>query len=195
MQPGSGRRKHFTASTRALSRVHGFTLIELMVTIAVAAVLITLAIPSFASLINSNRLSAQANEVVASLQLARVEAVRLNQRAVVCRSTNSTSCAGAGQWTGWITFIDKDSDSTVDGGEDIIRVNTVKTPLRVTSGVASIAFRSDGMAHVAGGGLLANDITVCIPTTKPVENQRVVSIGSGGSRISTKSNNGAGACP
>src|SRR5687768_5278862 len=64
----------------------GFTLIELMITIGVLAVLVMLAIPSFTTVINNNRLAANANELIASLQLARTEAVRRNTRITVCRT-------------------------------------------------------------------------------------------------------------
>lgn len=173
----------------------GFTLIELLVTISVAAILIALGTPSFISIINSNRLSAQSNEVVAALQLARVEAIRQNRRAIVCGSTDGTACNGVTAWnTGWITFLDMDGNGTPTAAE-VIRVSTAKAPLQVRSGVASISFRSDGMAHDSANDSLVNTtITVCIPTTRPVMNQRVVGLGSG-SRISTASANGTGACP
>lgn len=83
----------------------GFTLIELLVTIAVLAILIAAAVPSFTSLINANRLSTQANEMVATLQMARSEAVRLNTSVVVCRSTDGATCAAAGRWDRWITRV------------------------------------------------------------------------------------------
>ena len=66
----------------------GFTLVELMVTLGVLAILVTLATPSFTSVINSNRLSSQANELVADIQLARSEALRRNRTVRLCRSTN-----------------------------------------------------------------------------------------------------------
>lgn len=171
----------------------GFTLLELLVTVAILAILATLATPSFTSLINSNRLTAQANEVVASLQLARTEAIKQNRRTIICRSTNGTSCAGAGQWTQWITYVDINSSGTPQAAE-IVRINRVKAPLRVTSEVASITFRADGMARTAAGALQNNAVTVCIPTTRPVENRRIIDLRAG-SRISSKPENGAGACP
>ena len=194
MYSGS-RQTRQSASGREGLHPRGFTLIELLVTVAILAILLALAVPSFTAIINNNRLAGQANEVVGSLQLARVEAVRQNRRAIVCRSTNGTSCAGAGQWTTWITFLDMNNDGAGTAAE-VIRVNTAKAPVRVTSGIASISFRPDGLARNTATGALADTaITVCIPTTRPAQNRRVVSIGPGGSRISTASANGAGLCP
>jgi type IV fimbrial biogenesis protein FimT len=186
MQPGFTRRTRPSLSRQGFASLRGFTLIELMVTIAVVAILLAIAAPSFTSLINNNRLTAQANEVVVSLQQARMEAVRRNRSVTVCRTTDGATCATAGRWNSWIT---------VAAGGEVLRVNTVKAPLQVTSNAASIIFRADGLARAAAGGALtANSITVCIPTTRPVLNRRVVDLVNG-SRISTGTPNGAGACP
>ncbi|MBP7370617.1 MAG: GspH/FimT family pseudopilin, partial [Arenimonas sp.] len=70
------------------SNQKGFNLIELIVALSVLSILVTLSIPSFTSLFNSNRLTANANEMLSTIQLARMEAVRRNARVVVCRSDN-----------------------------------------------------------------------------------------------------------
>ena len=163
----------------------GFTLVELMVTLAVAAILMALAVPSFTSVINGNRLTSTANELVSSLQLARSEALRRNTQVRVCRSLNGTSCAGTGQWDRWITLIVSNNE--------VLRDETVKPPVRVTSGAAQITIHADGLAR-SGSGLLANDLVVCIPTTRPHENRRVVNM-LAGSRIAVSRVNGAGMCP
>ncbi|MEJ1096040.1 MULTISPECIES: GspH/FimT family pseudopilin [unclassified Pseudoxanthomonas] len=176
--------------------VLGFTLIELLVTIAVLAILIALAVPSFTSLINSNRLAAQSNEIVASLQVARMEAVKQNRRTTICRSTAGNVCtAGAAgdTWTRWITYVDLDNSGGPAAGE-VVRVNTAKVPVQVRSTASALTFRADGMVRDAAGTLVDNTFTVCIPTTQPAKNKRVIGLATG-SRIAVTTPLGTGVCP
>ena len=85
----------------------GFSLIELMIALAVAGVLITLAIPAFTDTIRNNRLSAQANEFIYALKFARAEAIKRGVPVTICRSSNQTACTtgGTANWeSGWIIF-------------------------------------------------------------------------------------------
>jgi type IV fimbrial biogenesis protein FimT len=85
------------------NRTYGFTLIELMVTLAILAIVLTVAIPNFSSFQASSRLSAQANDLVTVLNYARVEALKRGSRVSVCKSSSGTSCATGGNWEqGWI---------------------------------------------------------------------------------------------
>lgn len=119
-----------TREERSSAQQSGFTLIELMVTVAVAAVLLSIAAPSFSRLIASNRITAQTNEFVGGLNLARAEAVRQGQ-GVSIRSDS----AGIDFGTGWKVF----KDPTYGGGAvapvtaDVIRHATTpsgRTTLR-----------------------------------------------------------------
>lgn len=86
-------------------RQRGVTLIELMVTVAVAAVLLAVAAPSFRTVVNNSRLTGHANTLLASAQLARSEAIKRNSPVRLCRSSNGTTCAAAGGWEqGWIVL-------------------------------------------------------------------------------------------
>lgn len=185
----------------------GFTLIELMITILVGAVLLALAVPSFDAVRNSGRINGQANEFVATLQLARMEAIRRNARVVVCPSTNGTSCAGAtANWQGWVAFVDDGgfshswaagvaanaNNGTVDANEAVLRSGLVPTTVTVTSSSniagsagGAIVFRADGLARDNTGALLSGRLGVCVATTHPPENARNVMIAAGG-RISVE---------
>ena len=91
----------------------GFTLVELLVSVAIAAILISIAAPSYVALTNPNRLATQANDILGGLMIARSEAIRLNQRVVFCRSDDGSTCSAATDgWRGWLVFADTDGTDT-----------------------------------------------------------------------------------
>jgi len=93
---------------------HGFTLIELLVTISVAAILMSVAIPSFTSAISRNRLTTINNEFVTTLNFARSEAVKRGESVWVRKN-------GTNWENGWNVFIDADGDNVFDAGETLLR--------------------------------------------------------------------------
>ena len=103
----------------------GFSLIELIVTLSVAAILMTLAVPSFSSFVKDNRLITQANDFVTALNLARSEAIRRSGRVTVCKSSDQISCGGSGSWDqGWIVFADVNGDGVVTNpATNVLRVH------------------------------------------------------------------------
>ncbi len=105
-----------------MDRENGFTLIELMVTLIVAAILLTVAVPNFSRLVESNRVTGAANELVGALNAARSEAVRAGADFVMCASSDGQECSGDWQ-DGWLVFLDADDDGEVDDPDtDIVRV-------------------------------------------------------------------------
>jgi type IV fimbrial biogenesis protein FimT len=104
----------------------GFTVIELMVTLVVAAVLLTLGVPSFSNTIEQNRLSTQINNLISTLQYARSESVKTGKRITVCKSNTGTGCVttAAGYESGWIVFEDDSpADGDFDVGEQLLKVH------------------------------------------------------------------------
>ena len=101
----------------------GVTLIELMITISIAAILLAAGTPSFMKMLAKNKLEAQASDFVSGLNTARSEAVLRNVRVTMCRSSDGASCSG--DWEdGWIVFDDAGANpGVVDAGENIILVN------------------------------------------------------------------------
>lgn len=100
----------------------GFTLIELMVTVVVLAIVVTVAIPSFRNIIVSNSVSFDRDELFNLLQFARSEAIKSGTSATVCKSSNGTSCDSGLSWNGgWLVFADTDRDGTLDSGEKILK--------------------------------------------------------------------------
>lgn len=101
----------------------GVTLIELMITISIAAILLALGSPSFMEMLAKNRLDTRAGDFLSSLNTARSEAVLRNTRATICHSSDGSSCSG--EWEdGWIVFVDDGATSgVVEVGEEIVLVN------------------------------------------------------------------------
>jgi type IV fimbrial biogenesis protein FimT len=92
--------------------LRGFTLIEVLVTLTVMAVLLAVVVPSFQSAFLSNRLASYANSWMASAQVARAEAIKRNKQVVLCRSEDGDTCTASGSWQkGWIVCVD---DGAVD---------------------------------------------------------------------------------
>ncbi len=99
----------------------GFTLIELLVVVALMAILIGIAAPSFSELVQSNRLTAHVNAMVSDLNYARDVAVRRNKNVIVCKSPDGLNCSTSSRWEeGWIVFVDDDSDRQRGSTEDLI---------------------------------------------------------------------------
>jgi len=176
----------------------GFTLVELMVTVAVLAILSAIAAPSFSNLINSNRLTASANEVVAALQTARMEAIRRNSSVVLCPSVDGATCSGA-EWKRLIVFSDVDGDNAVDAGVDAvirdIAVSTGNTQVKPSANAATnnrIRFSAEGLARIGSAGAREGALSVCNNKLPDATNTRDIAVAV--SRISVSSRNGSSAC-
>lgn len=104
----------------------GFTLLELMVTVVIAGILASMAVPSFTQAIKNNRMSTQINELLATFNYARSEAIKRSDNVVVCKSNNisnnSPSCGGNWQ-DGWLVFVDANDNDVFDSGETLLRVH------------------------------------------------------------------------
>lgn len=184
---------------------NGFTLVELLVSIAIAAILISIAAPSYVALTNTNRLATQANDILGGLMIARSEAIRLNQRVVFCRSDDGSTCSAATDaWKGWLVFADTDGTDTPSTSE-ILRSGTisdasgmsVQASAAITGQTNRIRIGSDGFARTAPGSssaLLQAKLSVCIVTTSPAHNARELRIASGGRPLIVQVDND-GACP
>ena len=131
------------------ARAPGFTLIEMLMTISIAAILTGIAIPSFRYITNSNRIASELNGLLGDLQLARAEAIKEGRTVTVCQSSDGTNCTNnAGSWqSGWIVFSDPTNVGVWDAGETYIRK---QKPFSGTdsfsASVSAISFNREGYA-------------------------------------------------
>ncbi len=95
----------------------GFTLIEMIVVVSIAAILTSIAVPNFSAIIKSNRTTTATNELVSALLLARSEALKRSNTVSLCISDNQESCKGVDETNyklGWIVFIDCNEDCVLN---------------------------------------------------------------------------------
>jgi type IV fimbrial biogenesis protein FimT len=155
---------------------HGFTLIELMVTIAVLAVLLGIAVPSFTESTLGSRLRSEANDLAAAALLARSEAIKRNETVRLCASSDGATCTGT--WaSGWIV--------RSAGGAVLMEHGAAPSGFLVSSSVASIAFQPSGV------GATSATLTICRATPNVGGQERVVSISATGRATVSKTSTGS----
>lgn len=127
----------------------GFTLIEMLVTVAVLVVLVVAVGPSFVEALRSNRVQTQSSALFTALVLTRSEAVKRNHSVILCKSGDGATCTTGGNWEqGWLIYPDKDNDASKDSDEAVIRAygalgggSTLRTGALYAN---RVIFRSDG---------------------------------------------------
>lgn len=154
---------------RSIRANGGVTLIELLVGLALLAILMAIAVPSFRGTAASNRLSASAAEVANTMALARSEAIRRGGRVTVCKSADGAACTLVGGWEqGWIVFVDTTragANASVDAGEVIVsRVGRQADGITIlgTAALANyVSFAADGTVRTMAGAALAGGLRTC----------------------------------
>ena len=141
---------------------NGFTLLELMVTLAVVAILLSVGVPGFRGIIMDNRLVNEANQFVTAVNTARSAAVRYQRNATVCMTTNYSaavpSCGSSQDWsTGWIVWVDKDRDGATDANEVIAVHEPVAGSITMqTSSASAFTYNARGFSTTG-----ADDVRMC----------------------------------
>jgi type IV fimbrial biogenesis protein FimT len=163
-------------------RLSGFTMVELLITIAIASILMAVAVPSFNQMIVSSRLTTQANDLVSAVNLARSEAIKRNASITLCSAddVDATECAGAGDWEHWI--VRTGTGTVVRRG--VVNASSGTVVVQSTLTGNQVVFGSDGLARTGGGLVNDHAITICSRRTD-TNNARSVVLGAG-SRISTQ---------
>ena len=143
----------------------GFTLVELMVTVAVLAILLMIATADYGSTINRNNVVASINQLQGEVAYIRSAATKASTTVTFCSSSDSASCNGGTSWeSGWIIFTDTDADAVVDAGERILRVGSPPENVSIRrSGfnfpAGRIQFNSRGEQR---GDALPGSFSICV---------------------------------
>ncbi|MDB5945665.1 MAG: methylation [Ramlibacter sp.] len=151
----------------------------MLITVAVAGVLLALSVPSFSRLLNSTRLTDASNALLSSMHLARSEAIKRNGRVTLCKSANGIACSSAGGWEqGWIVFHDANQDGERDSDETIIeRMQPLANGLKITGNLRVgnyVSFLANGLSRLNGGGFQAGTVTLCTQSGAAGEGRQIV---------------------
>jgi len=164
----------------------GFTLVELMITIAIAMILMTIAVPSFTLMINNSKITSKTNEFVSSLNLARSEALKRSNNVSICKSKADFSACEASaddsfSSKGWLVYSDCNSngilDTTVaaagctDGSVDV-RIKAGESDSKVKIGYLADYLTYNLSGRIAGGGT-PSFIVEIIPSNTDVKKNKV----------------------
>jgi len=169
--------QHSMASFSATRIQNGFTLVELMITIAIAAILATMAVPAFNDALLGSKLNSMANSFVGSAQLARSEAIKRNATVRLCASNDGVTCGGS--WRdGWVVLA---------GGAPIFVQGPLKNGFLLNGDVTSIDFQPNGM------GATSANLTLCRAKPSVGSLQRTLAVSVTG-RASVAKVTGAAAC-
>lgn len=144
-------------STSPRSRHAGFTLLELIVSICVLAILAAIAAPSLGTLLERQRAVAATNALVAHLSLARLTAIT---HTVFCPSASGTGCDAGTDWSGgWMLFLDRDGNRRPDSADDIVRVErtALSQHLRLTSSSGRVQAR-----YLPDGRSTGSNLTISV---------------------------------
>lgn len=168
-------------------RVRGFTLIELVVTIAVAGILLAIAVPSYKSIVLNNRRASAVNDFVESLTYARGIAVSRRQNVVVCRSAQPTSSAPvcdtstSTNWNeGWVSFVDTNASGAFDTGEEILRTHEVSASLTL-NGVSDTGSNMASRVSFQGSGVTSDTGSVVYCDSRGwTTDARIITLTAGG---------------
>jgi type IV fimbrial biogenesis protein FimT len=178
----NARRRPVIARILQVRAPYGFTLIELMITIAVLSILMAITAPSFNNALLGTKLGAHANDLVSSAIVARSEAIKRNTVVTLCASSDGATCAVSGGWEqGWIVL----------AGTNIIqRKQAAPTGFKITgvdagsTAIQSVTFQPTGV------GATQASFTLCRATPSVGNQERIVSISATGRASTSKTSLG-----
>jgi len=179
-----------------MRRDSGFTLIELMIAVALVAILLATAVPALDDFTNDARQTGAINDFISSIHIARNTAITTNSRVTMCASASGANCEAASWDSGWIVFADLNSNGSLDAGETIASASAAVDGLNIQSGEfpAALMHRPNGRAMTNALTGNSGEFTVC--DFRGAEHAKVILVElSGRPRMSeTKANGTSPSC-
>ena len=165
----------------------GFTLVELLLSLAVGGILMSITVPAMTGMLNTQKAISATNALFAGLNLARSEAIKRNARAVLCKTANGVSCTASGGWEqGWILFHDRNNNAVLDEGEEVVRhQGPVSAGIRLRGNfpVANyVSYTPTGTAQLISGAFQAGTFTLCVESSASADVRQIVLSGTGRAR-------------
>ncbi|TVZ40121.1 type IV fimbrial biogenesis protein FimT [Alteromonadaceae bacterium 2753L.S.0a.02] len=172
----------------ALTRQRGLTIIELMVVIAIAAVLMTIAVPSFEESSTKSEIRKGVNNLLSDLAFARSVAITRSQSVSLCASdTAGAQTCGTGDWNeGWLAFIDSNEDGALNNGEEIVRIGSAIGNRVAITLDNQVTFDSKGMNQAV------SQFVICKANDSSASYSRAVLVNLGGLVRGSRDTNGDG---
>jgi type IV fimbrial biogenesis protein FimT len=125
------------------ARVSGFSVIELLVTLVLIAISVSLALPSLQQFSANNQVQAASNSIVSGLNMARFNAITTGEETTICPSADGQSCSDDSWSSGWIVFADENANSAADDGE-LVRIVEIEGNILASGFGNALTFDSDG---------------------------------------------------
>ena len=165
----------------------GFSLPELLATIAIVAVVTSVGLPMMRGFIDDAAVSTGADQMLAALNYTRSEAVKRNARVTMCRSGDGATCAAAaavGDWKhGWIIFADEADAGALDADDEILRVQNALSgsgTLLAGGAVADyVSYASNGQSRLADGSAQTGVFTACAESAGAKRRRIALTAGTG----------------
>ncbi len=149
-----------TRRARPVRRRRGYTLIELLIGLAVVATTLAWGVPSFGDFLRDAARTREVNQFIQAVYVARSEAIKRNGVVSLCPSRDGATCSPSSLWaTGWLIFVnlDRDSPAARDGGEELLRVYEPWDAGHITSNRSTLSFRPFGQMGVTATVTFCDD--------------------------------------